>query len=252
MRLVNQGVHEHCHMHSYRYDIVVIMSEPIQLSDDDAKTVESLFKIRLFQENSFAHSVEGGGRYVYAFDKFHIFKLQGYDKVLFIDSDVLCVKDFLDIFTYKTPACVTDPVADVFSAQVGYSGAFWMVSPNQTIADALLENIDHNAKLGNMEKSGDMGVGLRVFDWEWNVVPRYYLMINYLWEWRGLEQPKRRNSLTKYVRTIHFSNPKPWNAGWYTRAFSPVAQYYRDWKQYHDLAEKEFGMVYNMHGTKHQ
>ncbi|CAL6103028.1 Glycosyl_transferase family 8 protein [Hexamita inflata] len=96
------------------------------------------------------------------FSKFYAFKLVQYAKVLFLDSDMLCLADMSKIFQLQTPAgCLVSksksgfhssvrlPEFEILSALMsgyGVSGACWMISPKLGDFELLLQRVEQRVQ----------------------------------------------------------------------------------------------------------
>jgi hypothetical protein len=221
------------------YDVLIVISLPLHLTEKEVSILQETFAVIIKQPRQFT-AKDGKGRYTHSFDKFHIFTFTEYKKILFVDSDIIVVRDFLDVFAYKTPACVTHPMDDIFQSRTVCSTAFWMITPNMTMSSIIRNAVEHGSYDDDMRAAAD------VFRWEWNILPRAYLLINHLWESRVLEVPARRNSMNRVVKVFHFSSPKPWQIGWFMLSFSPTLQYYDLWYLYRDYLQTRHPMIYNI------
>ena len=74
-------------------------------------------------------------RYKSTFNKFHVYNLKGYDKVLFLDADILTVGNIDDMFEYNAPAYfILDNTL--------ISGTYFLINPKDKEYEYYLQFLD--------------------------------------------------------------------------------------------------------------
>ena len=151
------------------------------------------------------------GRYSHSLERLYIAGLVEYCKVVFVDSDTVVLRSLHDAFAFPHLSSVQDPVGAAFGAQSSMSGAFHVTVPSHEFDRALRAFVMGWTACDSFHEMEILNeFANRELDNEWTEIPRYYMAINWMWQFKGLSDPKRQNSLIGAVRAIHFSSPKPW------------------------------------------
>ena len=81
-----------------KYDLICLINETIT---EETKKILDYFKIKYieFPKIEYVSKDNDNSHWVNTFDKFNIFKLLDYDKVVYLDSDLLILKNIDNLFT---------------------------------------------------------------------------------------------------------------------------------------------------------
>ena len=150
-------------------------------------------------------------RWNQTFFKLQIFKLMQYQKIVFLDLDMLILKNIDDLFECPHMSAVAAGQC-VYSDWTGLNSGIMVIEPNEEVYDDLINCLGDACK--NKLETG-RGFG------DQDVVNYYY---RNWWEHKELVLPEIYNCLTycidevykvigrKNVRVIHFAEDrKPWN-----------------------------------------
>lgn len=212
-----------------QFDVLIMLSKGWQVPASLLSRARDS-EIKLRSVEPFANTISVNLRYRNSLDKLHAFNLTEYCRIVFFDSDTLVVRSIRPLFDdVPVPGAVADPVCSVFGRKSCLSSALLVLEPSVDRANAIAEALQSPTLKG--QHLHDMNVLNFVLEDGWEELPRTYLMINWLWRQQGLKRLDRQSMLTREVRAIHFSSPKPWAKGWFDRWHVEVGErpFYRLW-----------------------
>lgn len=88
-----------------KYDLLCLINENIS---EESKHTLTKYGIKYKQFNSVPYNVNFSSMWNYTFDKFNVFLLEDYEKVVCLDADLLILENLDFLFEYETPAMVID------------------------------------------------------------------------------------------------------------------------------------------------
>ncbi|OVA05488.1 Glycosyl transferase [Macleaya cordata] len=128
------------------------------------------------------------------YSKLRIWQLIEYDKVIFVDSDLIVLKNIDKFFKHPQLSAVKD-------SNIFFNSGIMLIEPSNCIFDTLMEKrytlLSYNG--------GDQGFLNEAFTW-WNRWPaklNYFKMIHQ-------EEKMRQDKIFESVYTIHYFGIKPW------------------------------------------
>lgn len=175
----------------------VLRVDPLPFSDD--------FRARHSREAQHANAPFTKGNKpqfhdpLHNFVKLRLWELEQYEKVVFLDADVLVIQNIDRLFDY--PEFVAAP--NLYESLVDFhrlnSGVF-VAKPSRRTFDAMLERLDQPDVFWRRTDQ----TFLETYFPDWHGLPYLYNTLQYvwfnlpqLWDWRG-------------VRVIHYQYEKPW------------------------------------------
>lgn len=88
-----------------KYDLLCLINENI---NEETKNTLTKYGIKYVEFNSVPYNVNFTSTWNYTFDKFNVFLLEDYEKVVCLDADLLILENLDFLFEYDTPAMVID------------------------------------------------------------------------------------------------------------------------------------------------
>ncbi|CAL0308571.1 unnamed protein product [Lupinus luteus] len=169
---------------------------------------------------------KNGSYNVWNYSKVLIWQLTMYDKIIFIDADVLILKNIESLFTYPQLSAASDE-------QKIFNSGFMIIEPSQCMFENLMQKMYKVVE--SSYNGGDQGFLNEIFTW-WH---RLSWNMNYL---KHFERQRMSDEVLEDVYAIHYLGLKPWMC-------------YRDYdcnwdmEDHHifasDLAHKRWWMVYD-------
>jgi len=147
-----------------------------------------------------------------AFTKLNLFKLQEYEKILYLDADCLVLKDVSHLFKEKFGEEKTELVAapDIFPPDK-FNGGVLLLKPSQSIFQSLLSKFENNFESYD---GGDTGFLNAYFsDWYTSSTARLPFKYNaqrYVYDVTFKKQPGYWQSVGDIVVLHYSSTPKTW------------------------------------------
>lgn len=129
------------------------------------------------------------------YSKLRMWQLTMYDKIIFIDSDILVLKNIDGLFSY--PQLSAAPNEDVI-----FNSGIMVVEPSQCV----FENMMHKTSKVKPYNGGDQGFLNEIFTW-WHRLPK---KINYMKSFRSLGKNDTKHEVIEDVYTMHYLGLKPW------------------------------------------
>lgn len=197
-----------------KYDLLLLYTEdvPINKLDILRKYYTKVIKIDYIKINKIERK-----RFIDVYTKLQIFKLTEYDKILFMDNDMLVQKNIDHLFEYSTPAGMAlsenlkyKDKEKITDKNIVFNAGLWLLKPSLTDFKKMIK-------------------GLEVFDSSYELEQEYvsyyyngkWTNISYLYNFqftlRTLTKTPIRSNIyskinSKDVYVIHYSSPtKPWN-----------------------------------------
>lgn len=114
------------------YDLLCLINEKIT---EETQKILSNNNIKYAKYNSVPYEVDFDCSWNYTFDKFNVFLLEEYEKVVCLDLDLLILENIDFLFDYDTPAMVIDnpTFKDRFNSGV------MVITPNKLVFNKLVE-----------------------------------------------------------------------------------------------------------------
>ena len=154
------------HIHS-KYDLLCLINEDIT---KETKEILSYFDIKYKHINKINYDVDFEG-YVQpyfknTFDKLSVFKLTEFEKIVYLDLDLLILENIDDLFYYNGLAMARDyPFSNIHNSGV------MVIEPNEDDYKGLIELMIN--KMNNQEQLGDQDIINEYFD-RINTLPQSY------------------------------------------------------------------------------
>ncbi|KAL8036448.1 hypothetical protein ABFX02_12G159800 [Erythranthe guttata] len=197
------------------------------------KSIEGLrlagWKIKKIQRIRSPHSKKNSYN-EWNYSKLRIWQLREYSKVMFIDSDLVVIKNLDEFFIYPQISAVRND-GSLFNS------GLMLVEPSECTFKALMKK----RLVVESYNGGDQGFLNQVFPW-WHRLPS---KINHLKFSRQVHDHARK--IPKDVRAVHYLGLKPWmcyrdyDCNWdkpETRQFASDAANERWWRIYDAMPEK--------------
>jgi len=214
-----------------KYDLICIINDNIK-----QETINTLnkygIKTKLIKNNI---TSKGKGRWKYTFDKINIFSLIEYNKLVFLDLDLLILENIDNLFNYDTPAmCLNLPWSD----KDANSGVM-VIKPDLVEYHLMMDFVmDPNKK-----HDGDQDIINEFYKDKFNILPLSYNVMRSLYYDNEMQEKdfKVRNvmsfnkkepddiKIVHYIRGLKpFMDNKPFNGDEYPR-----------YKKYLDIIEEK-------------
>lgn len=129
------------------------------------------------------------------YSKLRIWQLTMYDKIIFIDSDLLVLKNIDDFFYY--PQLSAAPNENII-----FNSGLMVIEPSQ----CMFETMMHKTSKVRPYNGGDQGFLNEIFTW-WHRLPS---KINHLKSFRLRGNDDQKHEVPENVYAIHFLGLKPW------------------------------------------
>lgn len=174
-------------------------TKDLLLLADDSISQKSLrglkaagWKIKLIQRIRSPHAKKGAYN-EYNYSKLRIWQLIEYDKVIFIDADLIVLKNLDAFFRYPQLSAVGN------DKYIFNSGVI-VVEPSKCMFNGLMKK----RFTFTSYNGGDQGFLNEAFTW-WH---RFHTKVNHLKVFEGTDNPGRK--IPENVHTIHYLGLKPW------------------------------------------
>lgn len=115
-----------------KYELLCLINENI--TEESRQTLEK-HKIKYKEFKSVKYNVDFDCAWNYTFDKFNVFLLEEYEKVVCLDLDLLILENLDFLFDYETPAMVIDN--PTYTDR--YNSGVMVITPNKETFHALNE-----------------------------------------------------------------------------------------------------------------
>ncbi|KAI3770790.1 hypothetical protein L6452_01934 [Arctium lappa] len=213
-------------------------SKDLILLADDSISDKSLgglkaagWKIKLIERIRSPHARKGAYN-EYNYSKLRIWQLIEYDKVMFIDADLIVLKNLDELFSYPQ-------ISAVGNDKYLFNSGLILVEPSQCMFNGLMEKIN---TLGSYN-GGDQGFLNEAFTW-WH---RFHSKVNHLKIFQDNNNHNPRHEIAGDPYTIHYLGLKPWmcykdyDCNWDKgdhRHFASDLAHKKWWKVYQGMASK--------------
>ena len=121
-----------------RYDLLCLINENIS---DNSKELLNKHNIKYRELPSVPYNVSYDSQWNYTFDKFNVFLLEDYDKIVCLDLDLLILENLDFLFDYDTPAMVIDN--PTYTDR--YNSGVMVITPDANIFNELVRLKDKEA-----------------------------------------------------------------------------------------------------------
>ena len=122
-----------------KYDLICLINENI--TEESKQTLEK-YQIKYKEFKSVKYNVDFECAWNYTFDKFNVFLLEEYEKVVCLDLDLLILENLDFLFDYETPAMVIDN--PTYTDR--YNSGVMVITPNKDTFNSLNELKDEESK----------------------------------------------------------------------------------------------------------
>lgn len=150
------------------------------------------WKIKHIQRIRSPHAKKGAYN-EYNYSKLRIWQLTQYQKVIFIDADLIVLNNLDHLFTYPQ-------LSAVGKDKYLFNSGLFVIEPSHCMFRVLMEKI---STLGSYN-GGDQGFLNEAFTW-WH---RFHSRVNHLKVFQGPNDAKRE--IPDNLYTLHFLGLKPW------------------------------------------
>lgn len=150
------------------------------------------WKIKLIERIRSPHANKGAYN-EYNYSKLRIWQLIEYDKVIFIDADLIVLKNLDNFFSYPALSAVGND-------KYLFNSGLILIEPSQCMFNTLMKKIH---TLGSYN-GGDQGFLNEAFTW-WH---RFHSKVNHLKIFLDTKNP--RHEIVDDLYTIHYLGLKPW------------------------------------------
>jgi xylan alpha-glucuronosyltransferase len=218
-------------------DLVILVDETI--SDHHRKGLESAgWKVRIIQRIR-NPKAERDAYNEWNYSKFRLWQLTDYDKVIFIDADLLILRN-IDFLFAMPEITATGNNATLFNSGV------MVIEPSNCTFQLLMEHINEITSYNG----GDQGYLNEIFTW-WHRIPKHMNFLKHFWEGdeEAVKAKKTRlfgaNPPILYV--LHYLGRKPWlcfrdyDCNWNVeilREFASDVAHARWWKVHNKMPKK--------------
>ncbi|KAL6214006.1 hypothetical protein ACLB2K_013444 [Fragaria x ananassa] len=136
------------------------------------------------------------------YSKFRLWQLTDYDKIIFIDADMLILRN-IDFLFEMPEISATGNNATLFNSGV------MVVEPSNFTFQLLMDHIDEIVSYNG----GDQGYLNEIFTW-WHRIPKHMNFLKHFWEGDELEKKERKTHLFQadppILYVLHYLGNKPW------------------------------------------
>ncbi|GJY16235.1 putative UDP-glucuronate:xylan alpha-glucuronosyltransferase 5 [Tanacetum coccineum] len=187
------------------------------------------WKIKLIERIRSPHAKKGAYN-EYNYSKLRIWQLTEYDKVIFIDADLIVLKKLDKFFSYPQLSAVGND-------KYLFNSGLILIEPSQCMFNGLMEKI---STLGSYN-GGDQGFLNEAFTW-WH---RFHSKLNHLKIFHNTKD--NRHDIMDGLYTIHYLGLKPWlcykdyDCNWDMldrRRFASDSAHKKWWKVYETMNSK--------------
>ncbi|KAG6513500.1 putative UDP-glucuronate:xylan alpha-glucuronosyltransferase 3 [Zingiber officinale] len=173
------------------------------------------------------------------YSKFRLWQLTEYEKVVFLDADILILRN-ID-FLFALPE-----VSAIGNDGTMFNSGVMVVEPSECTFQWLMDNIEEITSYNG----GDQGYLNEVFTW-WHRVPRHTNFLKHFWEGDTEQRKARRERLfaadPPAVHALHYLGLKPWlcfrdyDCNWDNQMFWGFASdaAHATWWRVHDALPEE-------------
>lgn len=174
------------------------------------------------------------------FDKFFLFKMEGWKKIIFIDADMLCMDNITEMLDFK-PLAVTpefgekppEPVED-FGGNFSFCTGFMVLEPNEDDYRGMIKLLaERGPEIFKKYPTGDQAIINHYF---YKHYPDKINMLEQKWgitNRMGISAPELMGERPKL---LHYLGNKPWNI-----PKKPEHRLEKLWWHYFILAGKKLG-----------
>lgn len=136
------------------------------------------------------------------YSKFRLWQLTDYNKIIFIDADMLILRN-IDFLFNLPEVSATGNDASLFNSGV------MVVEPSNCTYHLLIDNIDKFESYNG----GDQGYLNEIFTW-WHRVPRYMNFLKHIWDVNDENEKEMKTRLfgaePPVLYVLHYLGQKPW------------------------------------------
>ncbi|KAL6209271.1 hypothetical protein ACLB2K_020213 [Fragaria x ananassa] len=136
------------------------------------------------------------------YSKFRLWQLTDYDKIIFLDADMLILRN-IDFLFEMPEISATGNNATLFNSGV------MVVEPSNFTFQLLMDHIDEIVSYNG----GDQGYLNEIFTW-WHRIPKHMNFLKHFWEGDELEKKERKTHLFQadppILYVLHYLGNKPW------------------------------------------
>ncbi|CAO1946782.1 unnamed protein product [Urochloa humidicola] len=218
-------------------DLVILVDDTI--SDHHRKGLESAgWKVRIIQRIR-NPKAERDAYNEWNYSKFRLWQLTDYDKVIFIDADLLILRN-IDFLFAMPEITATGNNATLFNSGV------MVVEPSNCTFSLLMEHINEITSYNG----GDQGYLNEIFTW-WHRIPKHMNFLKHFWEGDEEEVKAKKTRLfganPPILYVLHYLGRKPWlcfrdyDCNWNVeilREFASDVAHARWWKVHNKMPKK--------------
>lgn len=205
-----------------KYPFTVILSERISKKTENILHSKKIQTIRITNEFNFNNynniNLSGPVHWKYTFEKLNIFSLTDYEKIVFLDSDMLIMENIDELFDKKHMSAV-GPAGGKYPGNENYNGlnsGLLVIEPNKNDFENLIRLIP--IVTGKLNNCGDQDVIIEYFIKEWrnstelHLDDKYNMIFPYIDYYINnfgytLNEKKSKTN----IKIIHFiGTKKPW------------------------------------------
>ncbi|CAL0300088.1 unnamed protein product [Lupinus luteus] len=182
-------------LHDNNYNIDLLLLADYSFGPNSIKGLKAAgWKIRRIKRilNPFAKK---GSYNEWNYSKLRIWQLTMYDKIIFLDSDLLVVKNIDDFFTYPQLSAAPNDL-------VLFNSGLMVIEPSM----CMFEHLMMQSLKVKPYNGGDQGFVNEIFTW-WHRLPR---KLNYL-KFFQKKNEKQDNEVPEDIYVMHYLGLKPWN-----------------------------------------
>ncbi|KAF1869516.1 hypothetical protein Lal_00017091 [Lupinus albus] len=154
------------------------------------------WKIKHIELISKPFSKNGSHNNEWNYSKVLIWQLTMYDKIIFLDADVLILDNIEELFTYPQLSAAS-------YEQKIFNPGFMLIEPSQCMFENMVQKLN---KVQSSYNGGDQGFLNDVFTW-WH---RLLWEMNYLKHFERQRNMSEKHEVPEDVYTIHYLGLKPW------------------------------------------
>ncbi|XP_065020197.1 UDP-glucuronate:xylan alpha-glucuronosyltransferase 1-like isoform X2 [Musa acuminata AAA Group] len=181
-------------------DLVILVDESISDHHRSGLTAAG-WKVRVIQRIR-NPKAEKNAYNEYNYSKFRLWQLTEYDKVIFIDADLLILRN-IDFLFGMPEISATGNNATIFNSGV------MVVEPCNCTFQLLMDHINEITSYNG----GDQGYLNEIFTW-WHRIPRHMNFLKHFWEGDTEEVKAKKTKLFKAdtpgLYVLHYLGLKPW------------------------------------------
>ncbi|KAG8078667.1 hypothetical protein GUJ93_ZPchr0007g4142 [Zizania palustris] len=218
-------------------DFVILVDETI--SDHHRKGLEAAgWKVRIIQRIR-NPKAERDAYNEWNYSKFRLWQLTDYDKIIFIDADLLILRN-VDFLFAMPEITATGNNATLFNSGV------MVIEPSNCTFQLLMEHINEITSYNG----GDQGYLNEIFTW-WHRIPKHMNFLKHFWEGDEEEVKEKKTMLfgadPPILYVLHYLGLKPWlcfrdyDCNWNVpimREFASDVAHARWWKVHDKMPKK--------------